>query len=316
MTRLFTKTSPDKVLIIRLGALGDVLQSEGAIRDIRAHHPGASIAVLTTPPFQSIFEKCPWVDRILVDPRAPRLRIDRYLRLILMMRREKFDFIYDLQNSRRTLSYRRWIGSCWSQKDERQLKDFQARIGGRLSILERLKIQLEQAGVAAAHTLKPDISWMAEDAAALLASAGLNGDFIFLVPGSSTKHRGKRWPYYAELARALAADGFAVASAPGPDEIDLCRSLPATLLLDGGRPLDFFQLAGVLRRARFVIGNDTGPTHMAAYLGAPGLALFGPHTEARATSLDSFMKIMEVKDLSSLSWREVLDAARAALARE
>ncbi len=313
MTQDLAGQKSEKVLVIRLGAFGDALQSEGAIRDIRAHHPAASLAVLTTKPFKKIFEKCPSVDRVLIDPRAPRLRIDQYFGLIVRMRREKFDFIYDLQNSRRTLSYRRWIPSRWSQKNERQLQDRQSRIGRRLSILERLKFQLEQAGVETAHTLKPDISWMAGGVDGLLAGAGLSGEFIVLVPGSSSKHRRKRWPHYAELAAALSAEGFAVATAPGPDEIDLCRSLNATVLLDGGKPLDFFQLAGVLRRARFVIGNDTGPTHMAAYLGADGLALFGPHTEARATALDSFLRIVEVRDLDRLSWQAVLDATKAAL---
>jgi ADP-heptose:LPS heptosyltransferase len=316
MTQAPTGEKAQKVLVIRLGAFGDVLQSEGAIRDIRAHHLGASLAILTTKPFKKIFEKCPSVDRVLIDPRAPRLRLDRYLGLIVKMRRERFDFIYDLQNSRRTLSYRRWISSRWSQKNERQLQDWQATIGRRLSILERLKIQLEQAGVGTAHTLRPDISWMAADVDGLLAGAGLGADFIVLIPGSSANHRDKRWPHYAELAAALAAEGFVVATAPGPDEIELCRALPAMLLLDGGKPLDFFQLAGVLRRARFVVGNDTGPTHMAAYLGAKGLALFGPHTEARATGLDLFLTIVEVRDLGDLSWRRVLDATRAALAAQ
>jgi ADP-heptose:LPS heptosyltransferase len=316
MTQAPAEKQSEKVLVIRLGAFGDVLQSAGAIRDIRAHHPGASLAILTTRPFVKIFQKCPWVDRVLIDPRAPRLRLDQYLRLIATMRRERFDFIYDLQNSRRTLSYRRWIPSRWSQKNERQLQDWQATMGRRLSILERLEIQLDQSGVETAHTLKPNISWMAADVDGLLAGAGLGAGFVVLIPGSSAKHRDKRWPYYAELAAALAAEGFAVATAPGPDEIDLCRALPATLLLDGGKPLDFFQLAGVLRRARFVIGNDTGPTHMAAYLGAKGLALFGPHTEARATSLDSFLTIVEVGDLDQLSWQAVLDATKAALTKE
>jgi len=314
MTQAPAGKGSEKVLVIRLGAFGDVLQSEGAIRDIRAHHPGALLVMLTTRPFRKVFERCPWVDRVLIDPRAPRLRLDQYLRLILSLRRERFDFIYDLQNSRRTLSYRRWVPSRWSQKNERQLQKRQSSIGRRLSILERLKIQLEQAGVVATHTLKPDISWMTADVDGLLAGAGLSEGFVFLIPGSSSKHLGKRWPYYGELAAALVAEGFAVATAPGPDEIDLCRALPATLLLDGGKPLDVFQLAGVLRRARFVIGNDTGPAHMAAYLGAKGLALFGPHAEARATSLDSFLTIVEVSDLSQLSWQAVLDATRAALA--
>jgi ADP-heptose:LPS heptosyltransferase len=51
--------------------------------------------------------------------------------------------------------------------------------------------------------------------------------------------------------------------------------MPGTMLTGPGEFLDFFQLAGVLRRAAFVVGNDSGPTHMAAHLGTPGVALFG-----------------------------------------
>ena len=313
MTQPSAVTESEKVLIIRHGAFGDVLQSEGAIRDIRGHHPAASIAVLTTRPFRKIFERCPWVDRVLIDPRAPRIRIDKYFDVIAMLRREKFDVVYDLQNSHRTLSYRRWIGGRWSQKNEQFLQSLQERTG-RLAVLERVKIQLNQSGIDAAHTLEPDIHWLADDMDALLADAGLKPGFVFLIPGSSSKHLHKRWPFYGELAGALLAEGFDVASAPGPDEIELCRALPATLLLDKDKPLDFFQLAGVLRRARFVIGNDTGPMHMAAYLGAKGLALFGPHTQAHSTGLDSFMDIIEVKNLADLPWQEVFRTTKAALA--
>ena len=89
--------------------------------------------------------------------------------------------------------------------------------------------------------------------------------------------------------------------------------MPATLLLKDGKPLDVFQLAGVIRRAGFVIGNDTGPMHMAAYLGVDGLALFGPRSRARAIGLDMFLKVIEVGDLRELSRRDVVRAANAAL---
>ncbi len=45
-----TPSTAERVLIIRHGAFGDIVQSDGAFRDIRAHHPGAEIDLLTTPP--------------------------------------------------------------------------------------------------------------------------------------------------------------------------------------------------------------------------------------------------------------------------
>ena len=107
-----------KILIIRLGAFGDVLQSEGAIHDIRLAHPDDEIVVLTTKPYRRIFERCPWVDRVIIDPRSPRYHVLALLKLRHDLRNEDFDVIYDLQNSSRTLMYRNWLATEWSQKDE------------------------------------------------------------------------------------------------------------------------------------------------------------------------------------------------------
>jgi ADP-heptose:LPS heptosyltransferase len=312
MAQRSVETKPEKVLIIRLGAFGDILQSDGAMRDIRNRHPTASITVLTTSPFRKIFQRCPGIDRILIDPRAPRVRLDKFFGVILMLRREGFDFIYDLQNSRRTLSYRKWIKAHWSQKDEAFFRLLQKKTG-QLSTLERNRIQLVQAGVDATHALRPDIHWLAEDMDGLLADAELKPGFVFLIPGCSARHLNRRWPYFCELATALKAEGLSVATAPGPDEIDLCRTLPATLLLKDGKPLNYFQLAGIVQRAGFAIGNDTGPTHMAAYLGVKGLALFGRFSQAHGTGLEAFFRIFDVHDLRDLSWQEVLSATRAGL---
>jgi ADP-heptose:LPS heptosyltransferase len=312
MTPPSVETKPEKVLIIRLGAFGDILQSDGAIRDIRNRHPTASISVLTTSPFRKIFDRCPSIDRILIDPRAPRFRLDKFIALMLTLRGESFDFIYDLQNSRRTLSYRKWIKARWSQKDEAYFRQLQAKTG-QLSVLERNRIQLAQAGVETVHALRPDIHWLADNMDELLAEAGLRPGFIFLIPGSSSRHHDRRWPYFSELATALQAEGFSVATAPGPDEIELSRALPAKLLLKDGKPLNYFQLAGVIQRAGLIIGNNTGPTHMAAYLGIRGVALFGRHSPAPGTGLDAFLKVFDVHELGDLPWQEVFAAAKAGL---
>jgi ADP-heptose:LPS heptosyltransferase len=166
---------------------------------------------------------------------------------------------------------------------------------------------LAEAGVAAVHADAPDVGWMADDVSTLLAEAGIDAGYVALIPGSSAQHRHKRWPGYADLAQRLLDSGRQVVVAPGPDELQLARALPCKVLLGPTGFLDWFALAGVLAKAAFVVGNDTGPTHLAACLGTPGLALFGPHTSAQRTGIRMrAFDAIEVADLQRLSVDEVL----------
>ena len=136
------------------------------------------------------------------------------------------------------------------------------------------------------HTLHCDVSWMADNVDDVLARADLNRPFVVLIPGASADHPEKRWPYYPELAEILLAQGLRVVTVPGPDEMELCRGINGDMLLEpDGRYLNFFRLAGVLKKAAMVIGNDTGPTHIAAHLQVPGLALFSSHVPATFTGI-------------------------------
>ncbi|MCW6511011.1 glycosyltransferase family 9 protein [Lichenifustis flavocetrariae] len=299
---------PERILVIKHGAFGDLIQSEGALHDIRDHHPGAEIVALTTPAYRSIFERCPWVDRVLIDRRESRWRLDRMAVLRARLRAEAVDRIYDLQNSARTGAYRDWIfrGLPWSGEPQR--RDWLFRlIPPELPSLERFTIQLRKAGVPVRHTERPDVSWMADDVSSLLTEAGVEGPFITLIPGASAKHPGKRWPYYPALAAALRDHGYRVVIAPGPDEAGLAKTIPAIDLTREHGRLSWFELAGVFRRSAFVVGNDTGPSHLAAHSGAAGLALFGPHFRPEQASIhrEQFDAIA-VSDLSDLKPAEVL----------
>ncbi|HRQ64615.1 MAG TPA: hypothetical protein PKZ76_07120, partial [Xanthomonadaceae bacterium] len=95
------------ILVIKLGALGDILLAEGALRDIRAAHRDAHIAVLTRRAFLPLLSRCPWVDAVVADDNAPRWRLDRMWALRRRLRAGGFERIYDLQNSRRSRFYRR-----------------------------------------------------------------------------------------------------------------------------------------------------------------------------------------------------------------
>lgn len=292
------------ILVIKLGALGDIVQGEGALHDIREHHAGARITILTSPRYEALFRRCPWVDDILFDPRGPRHRVDLLLTLRRQLREAGFDLVYDLQNNRRTGMYYYWLSVPWAGR----IAGAPFPKGPFRSAVEHLAAQLAAAGVPSRHVLRPDVSWMADDIAPILAARGVRPGFVLLFPGSSARHPQKRWPHYAQLAQKLVANGARLVTAPGPDEMDLCLSLPAVALLDGSKPLSIFQVVGLVQKAAFVIGNDTGPTHIAAHAGAKGLALFGPHASAARSFIDQRFSVLEVADLPGLSVEAVYSA--------
>lgn len=295
----------DHVLIIKHGAFGDLVQADGLLRDIRVHHPGAHITLLTSPAFRRLMSRCPHVDSVLTDGRGALWRIGEWTKLIKMFGGQRFSIVYDLQNSDRTEFYRKLFfrKAHWSGH----------RIHKRQSAaLEGLATQLQREGIETRHSLAPDVSWMAEDMTAMLRAEGVRSPYIALIPGSAARHPHKRWPYYDQLAQALLARGYDVLTAPGPDEIELARSIPGHTLLGPNGFLNWFELAGVLQGASFVVGNDTGPSHVASCLGKPGLALFGAHTTAALTGIcRGAFQAIEVADLADLSVSRVLDEVLA-----
>ena len=97
-------SSPQSLLVIKHGALGDIVQGFGAFASLRHGHPTAHISLLTTPAFAELAGMMPWFDQVLVDRRASVMNIAEsfYMRSLL---RQPWDIIVDLQCSRRTARY-------------------------------------------------------------------------------------------------------------------------------------------------------------------------------------------------------------------
>lgn len=299
----------ERILVIKLGAFGDIVQSDGALRDIRAHHPQAHITVLTSNAYKKLFDRCPHVNAVLTDPRLPRWRLGVLWELAKKLKAGHFDLVYDLQNSSRTRFYRRWLLSAprWCQL---------VRPDKSISSLCRIAQQLEQAGIVITHTYAPDLGWMCEDMSADMVASGVTRPYVALVPWCSARHPQKKWPYFEGLARRLIAAGYPVVTLPGPDELKESAGFPGIILKGPQGFYNWFQMAYVLQQARLVVGNDTGASHLAAHLGVPGLALFGPHTNAERTAIErERFKAIEVKNLAELDeatvWQRVSDLLAA-----
>ena len=284
-----------KLLIIKHGALGDLIQSDGVLKDLRRHFSNAELVLLTDPKFEPLMQRCPHIDRIICDSRAPWWHLIANKRLFTQLKQEQFHGIIDLQNSNRTQFYQQllfnkisWYGRQTSIKPKSGLK-------GQIDILRNANIPLVFAE-------KPNVKWMADDVSALINSEHISQPYIALIPGCSAKHPEKRWPYYAKLAETLLTQGYDVVNILGPDERNLVNTLPGHTLIEKRGISSWFEMAGLLNEADFVVGNDTGPSHIASCLGKAGLALFGNKTSAaRAEIQRGSFKAIEVDNLADLS---------------
>ena len=285
------------ILIIKLGSLGDVVQISGALRDIREHHKNAKITILTTSKYLNLFRDCPYIDNCLEDERLPRYNIFYLLRLKKIVNSLNFTKVYDLQNSNRTNFYKKFL---FNIKDWSSSKDIQENHYNN-SVLKRFDEQLRKSNIETRYTLKPDFSWAAER----VNNYKLNTDkkYILFFPFCSKELVHKRWPYFPELINLIKQNHpqYELVVAPGPDEIEEAKSFNIMIALNENLPLNFFELASLIKKSHLVIANDTGPAHMAAHLGARGFTLFGPHTTPEKVSIERERFIaLQTMDLKSL----------------
>ena len=101
--------APQNILVIKLGALGDMVFADGVLRALRAHHPHATITLLTSAPYRGLMAKCPHIDQIGPSGRPRSWRLREVHRLKQALRQGGFDFVYDLQNSAYSRRQNRWL---------------------------------------------------------------------------------------------------------------------------------------------------------------------------------------------------------------
>jgi ADP-heptose:LPS heptosyltransferase len=297
-----------RILIIRLGALGDFVLSFGPFAAIRAHHPDAEITLLTTAPYAALAQGCPWFDRVVIDPRPRWWQLGRLLHLTHAL--HGFDFVYDLQTSGRSSRYFLLAGRPpWSGIAPGCSHPQTGPARARMHTIERQRDQLRLAGI---HDFpRPDLGWLMRG-----ALPDLPERFAMLVPGAAPTRPAKRWPvaHFAQLAAILARRGLPPVIVGSSAEAELAglivAACPTAMDLTGATSLpDLFTLAA---RASLAVGNDTGPMHIAAAVGCPSVVLFSADSDPDMTaprSLDGgWPVILRETDLADLSVERVAAA--------
>jgi ADP-heptose:LPS heptosyltransferase len=299
-----------EILVIKLGALGNVVLSLSAFAAIRAWHGNARISLLTTAPYAGWLRLAPWFDEVLIDPRPEWWNLPRLHRLRRMLIRPGFARVYDLQTSSRSSHYFRlfprgakpeWSGiaSGCSHPDRDPGRD-------RMHDIDRQTGQLRQAGIdTIPHA---DLSWCRGD----IGRFDLPRDFVVLVPGSAPHRPVKRWPAsrYQALAESLLARGLTPIVVGSNAEAPIARDIPAALNLTG--QTSFGDLADLGRAARFAVGNDTGPMHLLAAAGCFSVVLFSRDSDpARCAPRGPDVRVLRRPDLAALDVETVLGELRA-----
>ena len=297
------------ILIIKLGSLGDISQISGVLKDIKETYNDKKIFILTTLPYVELLSKCPYINGVLIDKRLPRWNILYLIKLKKLLSKFDFSYVYDLQNSPRTSFYRRFLLNItnWSSTETILKKGEKKRDFDNESVLERFKIQLEHSNVKTNNTLKPDFSWAADNVDKIV-NKYFGNKFVLLFPFCSPNLQHKKWPYFNDLIKIIKRKhpNFDIAVAPGPNEMEDAKKIEATSITNQGKILNIMELAGLVKKASYVIANDTGPAHMAAHLGKKGTVLFGHHTSAKKVSIETDkFKAITAEKLTDLTAEKV-----------
>ena len=306
------------ILIIKHGSLGDLIQANGAIKDIKKFYSNRKVFLLTTQPYSIFMSECPYLDGVLIDKRLPRWNLFYLNNLKKTLAKYDLSKVFDLQNSSRTRFYKRFIikNVEWSSTETTLEPGQNKRDFDQDPVLDRLELQIKKSGIETEFTKNIDLSWAIENTSHLVKKY-TNREYILLFPFCSPKLKDKKWPYYKELIQKLKQEfknKYSVLLAPGPNEIKDANELNAKVVLENNEHVKLKTLVSLIHSAKLIIANDTGPAHIASHLDKKGLVLFGSHTSAKKVSIENFnFKAISVENLNDLDVNTVLKEVKAKL---
>ncbi len=265
------------ILIIKLGALGDVARATVMLPAIRRRFPEARVTWMAgsgAAALLSLLRDPPEIIRV-DDAAMLRGTFLRRLAAVWDANRRIAGRVYDLVlvPYRNRLYHALRVGT-WCKT----ARGFQGRRGlvpGRCQCAEYARLIWETDGAALPAPVFPEL-----DAARLPAPDQVPD--VLLVPGGARNLLAddavRRWPleHYGELARLLLAQGLTVGIAGGKDDTAEAAAFAGLPVTDFTGRTDIPELFGLLRRARVLVSHDTGPIHCMNLLRGKVVALFGP----------------------------------------
>ncbi len=282
---------PQRLLLIQLRRLGDVVLSTAVLEDVRRAFPDAQLDYLVGQEAAPLVAGHPLIhERIVLDPA-------RTLAMWREIRARRYDWVVDLQGSLRTALLTRASGARvrlgWRIGAWRAFYTHARSRVGRKEYVPRQRARLlEEAGVRLDETTHPNPRiYLSEDE---LLRGERDARSVGAMPDGrrvgmllSTREPAKDWSAenFGATASALLRDGASVLIFQSPDDGALVArvraQVPDVVVLP---VMDVRRVAAVLARCCVFVSGDTGPAHMADALGVPRVTMFGPTSPAYWTS--------------------------------
>jgi ADP-heptose:LPS heptosyltransferase len=310
-----------RILVIKLGSIGEFVLSLPAMSRIRQAHARADITLLTTPRFAELAKSSRYFNH--VEPAGDAGGLGAPFALAGWIKKSGFQRVYDLENSAATSAVFRalWPGRPeWSGSIAGASLRHRNAERSRMHVLERQADQLRAAGIwpdapiEAGSAPPPDLSWILKRAPDPRPVPGQARPkpFVVMAPGGTSK-ADRRWPIesYSELAGQLYGRGFDIVIVGGPEESAMARTIQRTAgrARDLTGRTDFAQLAILGARAALGVGNDSGATHLMAAAGAPTIALFSKASDPELSGPRGYVAILRAAQLKELPVQQVAQTA-------
>lgn len=275
-TELGTKFSGIRMLVIETRHLGDVLFATPTFKSLKLAFPSSHLTAMIRPGIEAVLKNNPWIDDVIF------YEDEKYIQMVAELSVREFDRVYLLD------------------RDERLAQlAFQAGIPMRIGYDRPATRRFLTLGIPRTERGKPEIYWSLRLARATGGNpvderielfAGRDpaitcfkwelepNGYILLHPGSNSSALYKRWPVerYSEVARRLVDNGQTVVVSGVDSEKQLADFFvkhPKCHLLFGQTSLE--DLIDLVATCRLLITNDTGPSHIAAALDRPCIAVTG-----------------------------------------
>lgn len=264
-----------RIMVVRLGSMGDIIHALPAVASLKHSLPGSHLTWLVEAQWAPLLERNPYVDRIaILERRSP----GAWMRNWRKLRTERFDFAVDFQGLMKSALAasmsrpERIFGFHQSQVRERPAALFYSNrtVARATHIVDRnLELAADAGAISILRTFPlPD---------GVPEGELPNTPFVLACPLAGWP--AKQWPlaFYSRLARRLERELELPLVLNGPPGAGEFASIPSAIPHQSS-------VAGLIyatRRAAAVLGVDSGPLHLAAALGKPGVAIFGPTDPAR-----------------------------------
>lgn len=305
-----------RLLVIKLGALGDFVLALASMQTLRSVYPDAQIDLLTTKPFEALARASGLFTEIKIDTRPAVWDLAGLMRLRDAFTERPYDLVVDLQTSDRSSAYRLltlpspplWSGIApfCSHPQANPSRDL-------MHTIERQADQLAWLGIQESQPLSLSFLSGADCAVSLPKQP------VLLALGGAVHRPEKRWPaeHYAALAHCLVQDSYTpvligteAERAEASVVLEACD--PVIDLIGKTSILDIGVLAArAAASGGLAVGNDTGPMHLIAASGCPSLVLYSHASDpALCAQRGPQVEILRRPSLQALSVETVFEAVK------